>query len=49
MSDGIVDFKTHDKNGQIEHRVRVRVMRGANYDSRWRTLRLLESGEVVSV
>lgn len=48
LCDGIIDFKSEEKDDrQIEHFVRVRMMRGGGtYDSRWRKLRLLNNGEV---
>ena len=46
LSDGIVDFKSNENEGRIEHLVRVRVMRGRNVDSRWHRLLLQENGEV---
>ncbi len=44
--DGIIDFKSEEKGDRIEQFVRVRMMRGRTYDSRWRRLRLLDNGEV---
>jgi hypothetical protein len=32
---------------KIEHTVRIRAMRGRTFDSRWRRLRLVDTGEVV--
>lgn len=46
LCDGIIDFRSHEQGGQIEHEVRVRAMRGRTFDSRWRRLRLLTDGEV---
>jgi KaiC/GvpD/RAD55 family RecA-like ATPase len=46
LSDGIVDFKSPETGGQIEHLMRVRTMRGKTFDSRWRRIRLMENGEV---
>ncbi len=46
LSDGVIDFKSEEKGGQIEHYFRVRIMRGKPYDSRWRQLRVLDNGEV---
>ncbi len=46
ISDGIVEFKSEDKEGRIEQYVRVSAMRGRSYDSRWRRLQLLDNGEV---
>lgn len=46
MCDGIIDFKSEEKEGRVEQFVRVGVMRGRPYESRWRPLRLLDNGEV---
>ena len=46
LSDAIIDIKSQEKEGRIEHVLRVRAMRGRPYDSRWRRLRLLQTGEV---
>ena len=48
ICDGIVDFKSEQKGEGIEHFLRVRMMRGRNFDSRWRRLRLLDNGEVTT-
>jgi len=44
--DGIIDFRSEEKSGQVEHFVRVRLMRRKKYDSRWHKLQTLENGEV---
>ena len=46
LCDGIIDFKSEEKSGQIEHYVRARIMRSRPNDSRWRRLKILENGEV---
>ena len=46
VCDGILDFKSEEKEGQVTHYLRVRTMRGKPFDSRWRKLRLSEQGEV---
>lgn len=46
LCDGIIDLKSREENGRFEHYVRVRTVRGGSCDSRWRRLRLLDSGEV---
>ncbi len=46
QSDGVIDFKTEEEEGQLENFVRVRSIRGKSCDSRWRHLRLESSGEV---
>jgi KaiC/GvpD/RAD55 family RecA-like ATPase len=43
ISDGIIEFKSEDKGGEIEQYVRVSTMRGRSYDSRWRRLQLLDN------
>jgi KaiC/GvpD/RAD55 family RecA-like ATPase len=49
LFDGIIDFKSEETEGQIQHYLRMRSLRGQACDSRWRKLRLLESGEVTLV
>jgi TolB-like protein/class 3 adenylate cyclase/Tfp pilus assembly protein PilF len=49
LCDGIIDFKSQDVGGKMEHSVRIRAMRGRTFDSSWRQLRLVNSGEVVLV
>lgn len=44
--DGIIDFKSQEKEDRIEHYLRVRTVRGKSCDSRWRKLSVLDSGEV---
>jgi KaiC/GvpD/RAD55 family RecA-like ATPase len=46
MSDVIVDFRSREENGRMEHYVRVRSVRGKSPDSRWRHVRV-NDGEVV--
>jgi hypothetical protein len=40
------NIKSQEREGRIEHVLRVRAMRGHPYDSRWRRLRLSSNGEV---
>ena len=49
LCDGIIDFKSQEVGGKIEHNVRIRAMRGRPFDSSWRRLRLTNSGEVALV
>jgi KaiC/GvpD/RAD55 family RecA-like ATPase len=46
LCDGILTFKSEEKEGRIEQNVRVSAFRGITYDSRWRKLELLDNGEV---
>ena len=47
LCDGIIDFKSEDRSGEIQQHVRVSAMRGKPYDSRWHRLKLLDNGEVI--
>ena len=49
ISDGIVDFKCEDKEGELAQLVRVRRMRGKKFNSRWQRLNISETGEVTIV
>jgi KaiC/GvpD/RAD55 family RecA-like ATPase len=49
LNDGIIELKTQEKEGGIEHKLRVRAIRGKKFDSKWHTLRLQETGEVTFV
>ncbi len=44
--DGIIDFKNEEKGAEIEQYIRVRILRGKRYNSRWRRLSQLDEGEV---
>lgn len=44
--DGIIDFKGEEKEGQIKQYCRIRSIRGQSCDSRWRSLGVLDNGEV---
>ena len=46
LCDGIIDFKSEERENELQHHVRIRSLRGRGYDSRWRRLRLLDNGEV---
>ncbi len=48
LCDGIIDVRSREEAGKIEHFMRVRAMRGKQHDSRWRRLRLRANGEVGS-
>jgi KaiC/GvpD/RAD55 family RecA-like ATPase len=47
LCDGIVDFKSEESGGRVNHRFRIRALRGKPCDSRWHGLKLLDNGEVV--
>ena len=44
--DGIIDIKSEEKEGEIQHYIRIRILRGQSCDSRWRRLNVLGNGEV---
>ncbi len=44
--DGIIDLRAQEHAGRMVHSIRVRVVRGASHDSRWRLLESQGSGEV---
>ena len=46
LCDGIIDLKKEEKDQEIEHYLRLRIMRGKRYDSRWHLLQLGSNGEV---
>jgi KaiC/GvpD/RAD55 family RecA-like ATPase len=48
LCDGIVDLKKEEKGPEIEHYLRLRIMRGKHYDSRWHLLQLTDDGEVTT-
>ena len=47
LCDGIIDVRAVEEGGQVEHYLRVRVIRAKQHDSRWRRLRLKDTGEVI--
>jgi len=48
LYDGIIDFKNQEKE-ELEHVVRVRLLRGRSCDSRWHRIKILDTGEVALV
>jgi KaiC/GvpD/RAD55 family RecA-like ATPase len=46
LCDGIIDLKSDEEDGRLEHYVRVRIARGKTFDSEWRRLRVLDNSEV---
>ena len=46
LNDGLIDFKSEEKEGRMQQLVRVRMMHRRSYDTRWRKLKLLDDGEV---
>ena len=48
LFDGIIDLKREEKGPEIEHYIRLRIMRGKRHDSRWHRLQLTDNGEVTT-
>ena len=48
LCDGIIDMKKEEKGPEIEHYLRLRILRGKRIDSRWHLLRLTDKGEVTT-
>jgi class 3 adenylate cyclase len=46
LCDGIIDFKSEERENELQHYVRIRSLRGRRCDSRWRPVSLLDNGEV---
>ena len=46
LADAILDFRSREVEGRMEQLVRVRSLRGATCDSRWRLLSVTPKGEV---
>lgn len=46
LHDGIIDFKSEEKAGEVQHSLRVRIMREKRFSSRWRRLAIVDNGEV---
>jgi KaiC/GvpD/RAD55 family RecA-like ATPase len=45
-ADAIIDIKTEEKRGKLEHFIRLRALRGARFDSSWRRIELHETNRV---
>lgn len=48
LCDGIIDLKKEEKVSEIEHYLRLRILRGKRIDSRWHPLQLTDNGEVTT-
>jgi len=48
LCDGIIEFRSSDEGGQVEHFARVRTLRGMSSDNRWRRLQLHNDGSVTT-
>lgn len=46
IADAVLDFRSRESEGRMEHVVRVRSLRGKACDSRWRLLSVTAKGEV---
>jgi class 3 adenylate cyclase len=46
LADIVVEFESREEAGSVSQRVRTRRARGRSTDTRWRTIRVLEEGEV---
>jgi len=46
IADAVVDMKSTEEGGRLEHYIRLRILRGKKFDSRWRRIELFEKGRV---
>ena len=46
LNDGIIDLRSREEGGLIGQYLRVRVIRGMQYDSRWLRVELLKDGDL---
>jgi adenylate cyclase len=49
VCDGIIDLKAQEEGGRVEQYIRIRMLRGKNFDSRWHLIHLSTNGEVTFV
>jgi len=47
VCDGIIDLKAQEEGGRVEQYIRIRMLRGKTFDSRWHRIQLASNGEVV--
>jgi class 3 adenylate cyclase len=46
LCDGIIDVKVQEEGGRIENYIRIRMLRGKTFDSRWHRIQVMSNGEV---
>ncbi len=46
LCDGVVDLEAKEEGGRIENCIRIRILRGKKFDSRWHRLELMDNGMV---
>ena len=46
VCDGVIDLKAQEEGGRIEQYIRIRMLRGKTFDSRWHRIQLSSNGEV---
>jgi adenylate cyclase len=49
LCDGIIDLKTEESAGRLERYIRIRYLKGREFDSRWHRLDVQPNGEVLVV
>lgn len=45
-ADAIIDLKTREERGKLEHYIRLRALRGTKFDSSWRRIELFDTNRV---